>query len=152
MNFPRWIRSEVTIAYTSDADKEEVCRRIARTLESRGATGIEVREGKAHFRAERAMGNWNPLTPCRKGAFQVEEVHDGIRVEYELDLLYLLVWTSAVALFPCVFGLIVLLQGNVVPLAQFAVFFGASIPLNYTFYFWRSKSLFRNAVLLGSHL
>ncbi len=46
MNFPSWIRSDVTIAYASDADKEEVCRRMARNLESRGATGIEVREGR----------------------------------------------------------------------------------------------------------
>ncbi len=98
------------------------------------------------------MSNWNPLAPCRKGASQVEKVHGGIRVEYELYLLYLLIWTSTMALVLYVFGLIALLQGNVVPLALFGVFFGAVIPLTYVVYSWRSKSLFMNATLPGSHL
>ena len=97
------------------------------------------------------MSNLNPLTPCRRGAFWVENVRGGIRIEYELDLLNLLLWTSAVAAFLCIFGLIALLQGNFVPLALIGVFFGAALPLNYAFYFWRSKSLFANAALLGIH-
>jgi hypothetical protein len=47
--------------------------------------------------------------------------------------------------------LIALLQGNFVLLALIGAFFGAAIPMNYAFYFWRSKSLFKNAALPDSH-
>ena len=147
MNFPRWIRSGVTIAQASDADTEEVCRRIARHLESRGANDIESRDGKVHFRAERAISSWNPLTLCREGAFRVEKSHDGIRIECELDMLYLVIWGSVVALFLCIPSLIGLLHGDIFPL----VLFGATIPLNYAFYRWRLKSLVANAAQPDGH-
>ena len=114
MNFPVRIRSAVTIARASNVDPDEVCRRIACNLESQGATNIETHEGKVYFRAERAMSNLNPLTPCRRGTFWVENVRGGIRIEYELDLFNLLLWTSAVAVFLSIFGLIALLQGSFV--------------------------------------
>lgn len=151
MNFPRWIRSGVTIAQASDADTEEVCRRIARHLESRGANDIESRDGKVHFRAERAISNWSPLTPCREGAFRVEKSHDGIRIEYELDMLDLLIWSSVVTLFMCIASLIGLLQGDAVLSILSGAIFVAIIPLNYAFYRWRSKSLFANAVQPDGH-
>ena len=122
-----------------------VCRRIAASLERRGATSIEAREGKVHFRAEHATSNLNPLTPCRRGAFRVENVPGGFRIEYELDLLDLLLWTSAVAAFLCTFGLIALVHGNPVPLALVGVLLGSAVPSNYAFYSWRTRSLFRNA-------
>jgi hypothetical protein len=60
-------------------------------LERRGATGIEMHAGRVQFRAERAIFNLNPLTPCRAGSFEVERVPQGIRVRYQLDLFYLLI-------------------------------------------------------------
>ncbi len=62
------------------------------------------------------MSNLNPLTPCRRGAFWVENVPGGLRIEYELDLLDLLLWTSAVAAFLCTFGSIELVHANAMPL------------------------------------
>ena len=151
MNFPRWIRSDVTIAQASNADTEEICRRIARHLESRGATDIEIHDGKVHFRAERAMSNWNPLTPCREGAFRVEKAHDHICIEYELDMLYLLIWSSVVIPVMCIGSLIGLLQGDVVLSILSGAIFVAIIPLSHAFYRWRSKSLFANAAQPDGH-
>jgi len=54
VNFPRRIRSEVTIAHASDADTDEVCRSIARNLESLGATNIETWEALIGFRGGEA--------------------------------------------------------------------------------------------------
>src|ERR1700743_2252068 len=63
----------------------EIRCKVVRALERQGATGIEMHAGQVQFRAERAIFNLNPLTPCRAGSFEVERVPQGIRVRYQLD-------------------------------------------------------------------
>jgi hypothetical protein len=103
--FSEKIQPDVTFPQTSNTGKDEIYRRMARNLESRGALWIE-------------------------------NVGGGIRVEYELDLLYFLLWTSTVAIFPCIVGLIALsMQGNVLLSTIFGVFFSVSIPVDHAFTF-----------------
>jgi len=143
------------IVASSDVNTEEACRRIVRNLERRGATSIKARGRSVHFRAQRAWSNWNSLTFCRSGMFHIEKVPGGFRIEYELDLLYLLLWTSVPAVFLCVFlcvfCFVALLNGNVGPLVPLGAFSVAAIPLNYAFYFWRAKSLFATAARSDSN-
>lgn len=68
-------------------------------------------------------------------------------VSYELDISYLLWWGYGVAAFVSIFCLIALLQGSFFPTAFFGIFFSIGLPINYLFYFYRTKSLFKDAVL-----
>ena len=77
--------------------------------------------------------------------FEVEFVPEGVRIRYELDLLYLLIWTAVVATFAGMIGLIALAEGSYSTLALFAGFFAVAVPLNYAFYASRTKALFRGA-------
>jgi hypothetical protein len=120
--------------------------RIVRLLKARGATNIEARGDEVHFRAERALFNtFNPLTQSRAGSFHVEAIAGGFVIRYELDMLFLLVWTLVAATFGCVIGLISLSGGTHAALAFYAAFFVIIVPINYAFYSWKAKSLFKSA-------
>ena len=145
MNFPRWVRSEITFPAPPGVGVDEIRSRVVRALERRGATNIEVNAGRIRFRAERATSNINPLAPCRSGSFEVERDSQNVWIRYELDLFYLLVWTAVLAVGMGVIGLALLIAGSYLALVLIIAFIAITTPLNYAFCCWRTKALFRIA-------
>lgn len=97
MNFPLWIRSQVTVTAPGKLTDAEVLQRITDQLVSKGAIITSVISNSVQFHIERVLLSINPLAACRAGSVAFERVSGAIRISYELDVRYLVGWMGALA-------------------------------------------------------
>lgn len=105
MNGLRWVTSAVVVPTPAGTTVDEIRQRVTNALKRKGATNIDTRAGRVHFRADRAIFSTNPLSLCHTGSFQVEPAPGGMRIQYELDFCYLLILSAIFPVMAIPFGL-----------------------------------------------
>jgi len=153
MDFPTRIRSEVSVALPPGSSLEGIRARVVHRLVSKGAVVTSQTEEKVQFKVTDAVMNWNPLAQCGEGSFKVEATPAGIRLRYDLDVVYFIQQLGFMAFLFVPLILLALaaalFQGAYALLAFLVLAALIGLPGTYLVRSWQVKSLFKTAIRHG---